>query len=233
MVDGVTVTEMGVRADAERQIITVDGRRLTPPAQPLYLALHKPAGYVTTRSDPHAMQTVMDLVRREYRPEWGPIEPALAALHPVGRLDTMTEGLLLLTNDGDFTQRLTHPSHAVPKTYHALVLGVPGTEDLRRLRAGVSLNGRRTARARVRLLRAAPKANRATVEVVLREGRNRQVRRMLEALGHPVIQLRRVQVGAVRLRGLRLGKLRRLSESEIAALLKPPRPRRGESSRRQ
>ncbi|MDH7569229.1 MAG: pseudouridine synthase, partial [Armatimonadota bacterium] len=139
-VDGQVVTEMGTKVDPERHTITVDGRPVVAPKH-VYLLLNKPRGYVTTRWDPHAARTVMELVRDVPVP-----------VHPVGRLDKDTEGLLLLTNDGEFTHLLTHPRHQVPKVYVAHVKGYPDEEALQRLRTGVRLEGELTAPARVRVL---------------------------------------------------------------------------------
>lgn len=204
-VDGKTVTQMGVKVDPERQAITVDGRPVTLSHRRVYLLLNKPAGYVTTRADPHAARTVMDLVAELGVP-----------VHPVGRLDRDTEGALILTNDGDLTQLLTHPRHAVPKIYQAHVQGVPGEKALERLRTGVRLEEGVTAPAQVRVLYA--EAERSVLEITLREGRKRQVRRMLAAVGHPVTYLRRVAIGPVSVRKLPHGCWRHLSAKEVSAL---------------
>ena len=196
-VNGEVVTELGTRADPETDDIRVDGRRVRGRAAPRYLLINKPRGYVTTRSDPQGRRTVLDLIPkvREY-------------VYPVGRLDYDSEGLLLLTNDGDLAQALIHPSHEFPRVYEAVVRGVPSAAALRRLAQGVTLEGRRTAPATVRLLggRRVRQQDQARVEVTLNEGRNRQVRRMFDAVGHPVMRLRRVQIGPLRDRRLAPGK---------------------------
>ena len=229
-VDGVTVCELGTRADAATQRITVDGKPIAAEVQHLYLVLNKPSGYVTTRSDRHAERTVMDIVTPELEAELGKGNPTVRGLHPVGRLDADSQGLLLLTNDGAFTQLLTHPKHQVPKTYVVTVKGIPDDDDLQKLRSGIPLFGRRTAPARVRLIRSDRITRRAMLEIELREGRNRQVRRMLQSLGHPAVKVTRVSVGAVHLGRLRPGQWRRLSEQELqslrAAALEQPRPRK-------
>lgn len=152
---------------------------------------------------------------REPDPE---VRAALARLHPVGRLDADTEGLLLLTNDGELTHALTHPSHEVGKTYHAWVRGVPGPQALRRLREGLAIEGRRTSPARARLLRKDVAAGEAQVEVEIHEGRKRQVRHMLAAVGHPVTRLKRVRIGPLALGSLPAGTWRFLTAREVAAL---------------
>src|SRR5438105_7301087 len=186
-VNGATVTELGTKADAARDDIRVDGRRVKAAEQHRYLLLNKPRGYVTTRSDPEKRKTVLDLLKgvREY-------------IYPVGRLDYDSEGLLVLTNDGDLAARLTHPRHGVARVYEARVLGVPDTHDLDRLSRGMVIDGERTQPADVKLASPRRDAKGATLVITIREGRNRQVRRMCEAMGHPVDQLRRVAIGPIR-----------------------------------
>jgi pseudouridine synthase len=210
-VNGRTVTELGTKADPAADEIKVDGRRVKAARTLRYLLLHKPRGYVTTRRDPQKRQTVMDLLPgvREY-------------VYPVGRLDYDSEGLLLLTNDGDLAAALTHPRHEVEREYRAVVAGVPDQRALERLARGVVLDGRRTAPASVRL--AAGDRDRSARSAVLiltiREGRNRQVRRMCEAVGHPVQRLTRVRIGPLRDDRLRPGQVRDLTPAEVRALKK-------------
>jgi 23S rRNA pseudouridine2605 synthase len=213
-VNGTTVRELGTKADASHDDIRVDGRRVKLAERPRYLLLNKPRGYVTTRSDPEHRPTVLDLLGgvREY-------------VYPVGRLDFDSEGLLLLTNDGDLAARLTHPRHGVPRIYQARVRGTPDTHDLDRLAKGVTFEGVRTHAAAVRLLsppgRTAPRSETgvtALLEVTLTEGRNRQVRRMCEAIGHPVMLLTRVAIGPLRDPRLRLGHWRELTGREVEQL---------------
>lgn len=218
-VNGHVVRELGSKADPANDDIRVDGRRVKLAERLVYLLLNKPSGYVTTRSDPQRRPTVMDLLTgvREY-------------VYPVGRLDFESEGLLLLTNDGDMAARLTHPSHGVTRVYEATVLGVPDARDLERLARGIDIEGRRTLPAEVSLL--SQRGERASLRVTLREGRNRQVRRMCEAIGHPVDTLRRIAIGPIRDPRLRTGQWRALTEPEIEALKKAaatilPRPSRG------
>jgi 23S rRNA pseudouridine2605 synthase len=206
-VNGTAVTELGTKADAGTDDIRVDGRRIRLPDRFRYVLLNKPRGYVTTRSDPQRRPTVMDLLGRvrEY-------------VYPVGRLDFDSEGLLLLTNDGDLAARLTHPSHGIARVYEVRVLGVPDLHDVERLSRGVTIEGRRTAPAQVQLVPSTRDSARATLRITVHEGRNRQVRRMFDAIGHPVDTLRRVAIGPLREARLKVGEWRELSAEEVAAL---------------
>ena len=208
-VNSQVVTKLGTRADPKGDIVRLDGRRVGDVERRRYLLVNKPTGYVTTRSDPHQRRTVLDLVRRvrEY-------------VYPVGRLDYDSEGLLLLTNDGELAERLTHPRHGLKRVYEAVVEGVPSANAMRRLASGVVLDGRRTAPAAVRLLggHGSRRGDKARIHVTLTEGRNRQVRRMFESIGHPVVRLRRVQLGPIRIRGLKPGDVRELSSEEVESL---------------
>src|SRR5438309_7583300 len=169
-VNGTTVRELGTKADPGDDI-RVDGRRIKVASRRRYLLLNKPRGYMTTRSDPQGRPTVVDLLGgvREY-------------VYPVGRLDFDSEGLLILTNDGELAARLTHPRHGVARVYEARVLGIPDAHDLQRLARGVVIDGRRTAPAEIKMLPGGRDADHATLLVTLREGRNRQVRYMCEAI---------------------------------------------------
>ncbi len=205
-VNGKTVLELGTKADPGADDIRVDGRRIRLPERHVYLLLNKPRGYVTTRSDPQKRPTVVDLVgAREY-------------IYPVGRLDFDSEGLLVLTNDGDLAARLTHPSHGVERVYEARVLGVPDGHDLQRLARGIAIEGRRTAPAQVELLPVRRSDASSTLRITLHEGRNRQVRNMCEAIGHPVDRLRRVAIGPIRDDRLKPGQWRALTADEVDRL---------------
>ncbi len=213
-VNGQVAREMSARVDPERDEVRLDGRLVRPSAEHLYALLNKPADTVTTVTDTHGRRTVLDLLPQEWR---------AARLYPVGRLDRDTEGLLLLTNDGELALRLTHPRYALSKEYRALVAGRPSAHAIARLQRGILLAGeaRPTAPARVWIERAAEGTTWMGIE--LHEGRNRQVRRMFEAVGHRALELRRVRVGPLTLggappAGLAPGASRLLTASEVAAL---------------
>ena len=203
-----TVRELGTKADPSVDEIKVDGRRIKMSERQRYVLLNKPKGYVTTRSDPQQRPTVMELLRavKEY-------------IYPVGRLDFETEGLLLLTNDGDLAARLTHPRHEIPRVYEVRVLGVPDTHDIERLGRGVSIDGRRTDPAHVVLAPGFHEGH-ATLRITISEGRNRQVRKMFDAIGHPVDYLRRISIGPLKDPRLKQGYWRDLDAEEVAALKK-------------
>jgi pseudouridine synthase len=208
-VNGMVVTTLGAKAVPDVDTVKVDDRRIKPAARARYILLNKPRGYVTTRRDPEGRRTVLDLLGgvREY-------------VYPVGRLDYDTEGLLLLTSDGDLAARLTHPRHEVPRIYEAIVAGRPGDEAIEELRRGVFLDGRRTSEAAVTRGATIGKGREQTTKLVLTlfEGRNRQVREMCARIGHPVRTLQRVSLGPLTLRGLPVGAWRDLTPSEVAAL---------------
>ena len=209
-VDGEVVTRLGVKVDPTRAVIRVDGTRLPPISPHVYLVLNKPRGVVSTMSDPEGRQNLGDLVAD--RPE---------RLFHVGRLDTDTEGLLLLTNDGELAHRLSHPSHGVTKTYVAEVEGVVRPATRRRLLDGVELDDGPVVCDSVTLRDAVPGRGdpRTLVEVVIHEGRNRVVRRLFDAVGHPVRRLTRTAIGGVRVGTLRSGQLRELTQDELGPLL--------------
>jgi len=219
--NGEAVRELGTKADLERDDIRVDGVRVKAPRGHVYLVLNKPKGVVSTRNDPERRQTVMDLV------------PKLSGLFPVGRLDVTSEGLILLTNDGAFAERVAHPRYEVPRVYHAKVHRVPDTATLERLRRGVKVEGDFMAVDRARVIDA---DNNAWVELTLHEGKRHEVRRLLEAVGHPVAKLRRVAIGPVTSRGLEPGEFRALLPEEIEGLRRgraaAPRNMRRVASRR-
>ncbi len=208
-VNGEVVRTLGTKADPAVDEVRVDGRRLRLDVRPRYLVLHKPKGFVTTRKDPEGRRTVMDLLTgvREY-------------VYPVGRLDYDSEGLLLLTSDGDLAARLMHPRHGVERVYEAIVTGAPSEAAIETLRHGVRLEGERTAPADVRQGTTVGKGRQQTTKLTLtlREGRNRQVRRMCAAIGHPVRHLIRTRMGPIRLGDLRAGHWRDLTAAEVAGL---------------
>ena len=204
-VNGAVITEMGTQVTSE-DTVCVQGVQVFPEEEKRYILYHKPMGEVTTVSDDRGRETVMDHFRDF------PVR-----LYPIGRLDYDSEGLLLLTNDGDLAARLTHPSHEVDKTYLARVTTHLTPEEIHRLRTGVTLDdGFRTSPARIRVIREETFAS--AVLVTIHEGHNRQVRRMMEAVGHKVLRLRRVKFGPIDLKGVERGAWRDLTQEEVQAL---------------
>ena len=210
-VNGAIVNRLGSRADPSGDDIRVDGRRVSVSKRRRYFLLNKPRGYVTTRHDPQGRRTVLDLLARI--PEY---------VYPVGRLDYDSEGLLIVTNDGDLAARLAHPRYDVERVYEARVRGVPKPDALRRLRHGVTLDGKRTVPASAHLVGAkrTRAGDQAVIVMSIREGRSRQVRKMCQAVGHPVVRLRRVRIGPIKDARLKSGHVRELSPKEVEALRK-------------
>ena len=203
----------GLEIDPDHDRVTVDGRLIKPPAAHRYLMLNKPLGVIATARDEASRATVLDVVGEEGKHGH--------RLFPVGRLDADSTGLLLLTDDGDLAYRLTHPRYKVAKEYEVVVAGVPASNHLKSLREGVKLDDGLTAPAEVEIIRATRgdrDSGRAELRVVIREGRHRQVRRMLDAVGHKTLALRRSGFGPLRLGRLKTGGWRVLSEGEVAAL---------------
>ena len=213
-VDGITVTEAGVRVDPLTQEIRVDGSRILTNPELITLMLHKPAGVVTTMEDPEGRPTVAQY-GRDYLTENPELPDSLRLVH-VGRLDTETEGLLLLSNDGELSHRLMHPSFEIAKTYVAIVEGQVEPWVPRKLRRGIELEDGEAKADRVTVKDSGPRGS--IVEITLHSGKNRIVRRMLDAVGHPVTRLARTRLGPLRLGNLRPGETRPLSGEEIAAL---------------
>jgi 23S rRNA pseudouridine2605 synthase len=216
-VNGQVVVELGVKADAETDHIKVRGRLINPrlaQRENVYVLLNKPKGYLTSMADPEGRPLVIDLI---------PV--SLGRLHPVGRLDFNTEGLLLLTNDGEFTNLITSARNEIRKVYKAKVQGTPSDRAIDRLRRGVSLGeGERAAPAEVRRLRESE--SNSWFEVVLHEGRNQQVRRMFDAIGHSVVKLGRTRIGELEDKNLRVGEWRKLTDSEVRRFKKSKRAKR-------
>lgn len=215
-VNGVTVTTQGTRINPGTDTVLVDGKPVRLTTSHVYVLLHKPMGYVTTARDPQGRPTVLDLLPAELR---------ALRVYPVGRLDIDTSGLLLLTNDGDFALRLTHPRYSMQKHYQALVQGYPSESALAALRSGVTITedkgqSHKTALAQVNLLRKA--GSDCWLSLTIHEGRKRQVRRMLAAVGHPVLNLIRVGIGPLELGDIPVGKWRYLTDEEVRALLGYP-----------
>ena len=210
VVDGEVVTRLGTKVDPRTAVIRVDGKRLPPVSEKVYLVLNKPRGVVSTMSDPEGRRTLGDLVAD--RPE---------RLFHVGRLDTDTSGLILLTNDGDFAQRMAHPSYQVDKTYVAEVQGEVYPRIVKQLLEGVTLEDGPVTVRRARVVEAT--VAKSIVELVIHEGRNRIVRRLLDHVGYPVRRLTRTAIGPVRLRRLPVGEMRELTRDELGELLEAAR----------
>ncbi len=204
-VNGDVAVDLGTIVDPRRDRVTVDGAPVSPPESKTYILLNKPKGCLTTASDPKGRPTVMDL-----------LPPGVGRLFPVGRLDSDTTGLLLLTDDGKLAFRLAHPRYGVDKRYVAVVEGRPSAKDLERLRGGVELEDGPARPAKVRMLSSG--FERSSVEVIVHEGRKRQVRRMLEAVGHAVIELERTGIAFLDLGDMRPGSHRRLKADEVHRL---------------
>jgi 23S rRNA pseudouridine2605 synthase len=215
-VNGRMVTELGSKADLERDHIKVDGKLLRPLGGHAYLLLNKPQGFISTRSDPEGRPTVLSLLRG-----------VKERVYPVGRLDYHSSGLLLLTNDGDFANSLMSRASQVPRTYHVKLEGQPQPSDVAELEQGIPLDGRSTARARIRPL---AERGKPWYEITLVEGRYHQVRRMFERIGFPVLKLRRVRIAFLTDEGLRAGQFRRLTPSEVTRLKSLARHRSGQAS---
>jgi 23S rRNA pseudouridine2605 synthase len=207
-VNGEPVLVPGHPINVETDSVEFEGKQVEPLAEHIYLMLNKPAGCLTTRSDERGRPTVMELVA-----------DLRDTIYPVGRLDLETEGLLLFTNDGDFAYRLLHPSHEVEKTYLVWVKGVPRDDAIQRLRQGVTISSGATAPAKIKRVKVSKDSASAKFEVVIHEGKKRQVRLMFKAVGHPVIRLKRVRIGNLRLGNLPSGQYRFLSPEEISELM--------------
>jgi len=205
-VDGEVVTRLGTKVDPATAVIRVNGQRLPPVSAHVYLVLNKPRGVVSTMSDPEGRRTLSDLVADRHE-----------RLFHVGRLDTDTEGLILLTNDGDFAQRMAHPSYEIDKTYVAEVEGAVDRATVRTVLDGVRLEDGTVDVSSFTVV--STHRDRAIVELVIHEGRNRIVRRLLDSVGHPVTRLTRTAIGPVRLQGLKRGQVRELTRDELGVLL--------------
>lgn len=204
-VNGTVVTEMGTKV-GDADLVEVDGKGIKPENKKVYILLNKPAGYVTTAKDQFGRPTVLDLLKgvRE-------------RVFPVGRLDYETTGLLILTNDGDFTYKMTHPKHEIEKTYVATIEGVPTNEEISRFEKGLMIDNYITAPAKLKIL--SQNNRNCVVEVTIHEGKNRQVRKMCETIGHPVLTLKRISLGKLSLGNLAEGSWRELSQQEVKSLL--------------
>lgn len=207
-VNGSVVTEQGMRVDPETDTIRVDGSRIPPPRRHRYVVFNKPRGVVSTMEDPEGRPALLEYIPRSFEKD---------RLFHVGRLDTDTDGLLLLTNDGDFAHRMAHPSYEVPKTYLVEAAGVMDNKSLKRLEKGVTLEDGPVRPDRVKLISRSETQTLLTVS--LHEGRNRIVRRLMDAVGHPVDRLARTAIGPVKLSQLPIGEMRELTREELGGLL--------------
>lgn len=204
-VNGKTVDQLGIKIDPTKDLVIVDDKIIKMEEKKVYIALYKPIGYITSVSDQFDRPTVMDIVNN--------IEERV---FPVGRLDFDSSGLILLTNDGDLTYRLTHPKHEITKTYIAKIKGKPTSRELRKFEEGIEIDGYVTAKANIRLIKSSKDSS--LVEIQIHEGRNRQIRKMCDKINHPVMSLKRVAVGKIKLDTLQKGKWRYLTAKEIKYL---------------
>jgi 23S rRNA pseudouridine2605 synthase len=210
-VNGRMVTELGSKADPETDEIKVDGRRLKAAPERRHLLMYKPRGVMSTRSDPQKRTTVIDLLAKL---------GIAGYFYPVGRLDYDSEGLIILTNDGEFAEKVMHPRYELERVYEARVRGVPDDHDIERLQKGVVIEGTKTLPAKVKLVKVvdAESGQQGVLELVLREGRNRQARHMCDAIGHPVVRLCRTRIATLTARNLRPGDARDLTPGEVKML---------------
>lgn len=204
------IAQLGEKADVNQDDLEVDGQKITANARPelIYLLLNKPLGVVSTCADPQGRTTVLDLLPLEMRSQCG--------IHPVGRLDANSTGALLLTNDGQLTLKLTHPRYHLPKTYHVWLKGHPSPDILKTWSQGVCLDGKKTLPAPILVLKS--NTHQTLIEIKLREGRNRQIRRIAQQLGFPVLALERLAIGSITLNNLPSGKYRFLTEAELKSI---------------
>lgn len=207
-VNGKTVTDLATQVGYGDNV-TVGGKKVTPPRKHVYLLVNKPKGCVTTVSDDKGRKTVMDIVRADY---------PNVRLFPIGRLDYDTEGMLILTTDGDLCNRLTHPASEIKKVYSARVEGEVSENDLARIRNGVEIDGKKTKKCSAHIVRYDGKTRQTTVEIAISEGMNREVRKMFEAIGKNVVFLKRVAIGDLRMHGVDRGSYRKLSADEVEYL---------------
>ncbi|ADL68862.1 pseudouridine synthase [Thermoanaerobacterium thermosaccharolyticum DSM 571] len=203
-VNGTVIKNLGIKIDPDKDIVEYDGRVVAKVQHNIYIMLNKPTGFITTVKDQFGRPSVLDIIKIKDR------------IYPVGRLDCDTSGLLLLTNDGDIANKLMHPKHEIDKVYIAKIRGIPDDKDLDRFRNGLLLDNRLTAKAKIEILKKIN--NDALVKIVIHEGRNRQIRRMCELIGHPVMTLKRIKIGDLELGNLKVGQWRYLSGEEVQYL---------------
>jgi 23S rRNA pseudouridine2605 synthase len=203
-VNGTVIKNLGIKIDPDKDIVEYDGRVVAKVQHNIYIMLNKPTGFITTVKDQFGRPSVLDIIKIKDR------------IYPVGRLDCDTSGLLLLTNDGDIANKLMHPKHEIDKVYIAKIRGIPDDKDLDRFRNGLLLDNRLTAKAKIEILKKIN--NDALVKIVIHEGRNRQIRRMCELIGHPVMTLKRIKIGDLELGNLKVRQWRYLSGEEVQYL---------------
>ena len=206
-VNGKTVEELSFNIDENNDVVEIDGQRIGLNEESVYIVLNKPEGYITTVKDQFDRPSVLDLV-----------SDIKERVYPIGRLDYETSGLLILTNDGDLTYKLTHPKHEVDKTYMAIVKGIPTKEELKNFERGLYIEDYKTAPAKIKVVKKDEEKNYAICQIKIHEGRNRQVRKMCRAINHPVMRLRRVAMGKITLKDTEVGKYRHLSKEEVEYL---------------
>ena len=202
------VTELGTKIDLDQDIVKFDGKEVKPIKKMVYILLNKPIGYVTTADDQFGRDTVLDLVKVKER------------IVPVGRLDMYTSGALILTNDGDFVYKVTHPKHEIEKTYTVTVKGIVQNSEVEQLRKGVKIDDYITKPAKVKILKTDLEKDISRLEITIHEGKNRQVRKMCEAVNRKVLALHRSKIGNIGVKDIELGKWRYLQESEVQKLIK-------------
>ncbi len=203
-VNGNVVNELSFKIDEQNDIVEIDGAKIGLDEKEVYIVLNKPEGYITTVKDQFDRPSVLDLV-----------SDIKERIYPIGRLDYETSGLLILTNDGDLTYKLTHPKHEVAKTYMAIVKGIPTADEMKNFEDGLNIEDYKTAPAKIKIVKKDEEKNYAICEIKIHEGRNRQVRKMCRAIDHPVLRLRRVAMGDITLRGTEVGKYRNLTKEEV------------------
>lgn len=202
-VNDIKVLELGTKVDPKKDIVKYNGKKVEIQDELVYILLNKPIGYVTTVKDQFNRETVLDLVKVNKR------------LVPVGRLDMYTSGALILTNDGDFVYKLTHPKHEIDKTYTVTIKGIVKKEEIEQLKKGVKIEDYLTKPAKVKILKTDEEKNISRLEITIHEGKNRQVRKMCEAIGHKVLALHRSKIGDIIVKDLPLGKWRYLTKKEV------------------
>lgn len=206
-VNGKTITELGIKVNPEKDIVTYNGKKLKTEEEFVYILLNKPIGYVTTVKDQFGRDSVLDLVKIKEH------------LVPVGRLDMYTSGALILTNDGDFVYKVTHPKHEIEKTYTVTIKGIVKNEEVEMLRKGVKIENYITKPAKVKILKTDEEKNISRLEITIHEGKNRQVRKMCEIVGHKVLALHRSKIAGIGVKDIPLGKWRFMKEKEIRKIL--------------